>query len=573
VLLLGALLAGYLAGGVALVRYIATRHHITLLWSFAGSILIALAVIYVRADDVLFALLARTASGITTGPHLASAEIDWTGGVWLDWRDVVAIYEGRSVHVLLSPPGLPLIHALVNGGLDRLPAIANPLQLALLPYQCHNYALLSYTPGEWAGLWLGILMPVWAGLTVFPLYGLSRRLIGAGAAPWVALAWALVPAASLFAPTWNTFYPFVTIIGLSLFTGGLDRPLRVIAAGLLTGLLTFANFSTVPLVGLFGFYTVFQRFDLPTGQAWLRRVVIGLWFGLGLLLPWLIFGLASGLTPVDLLTFAMNEHLALDRPYLPWLWLHSWEWALFAGLPFVLLWLIGLRRAHGARQLGLALLATLIVLVLSGTARGETGRVWLFFAPVALIAAGGGLQGIGSRGWIAVSGAAAALLLALAATWAVIDAPDITSPPAPPGPVAANQPVNAIFADRFMLESWGAEHVDGVVRLHLNWRALEPLTTPYWFAALLVDPAGAPADVSTVWQPRDTRYPATCWRPGQVVGEVVDLPLPAGVPPGDWWISIAAFVDEADPEDRLPVLLTDGTRDTQLGLGPVTIGP
>lgn len=573
VLPLALMLILYLAGLIPLLR--AGRRGLpVVLWSFAGALLIPLAVIAARADDVLFALLARTASGITTGPHLASAEIDWAGGVWAGWLDVMAGFEGRSVHVLLSPPGLPLFHALINGAFDALPALADPLQWTLLPYQCHNYALLRYTPGQWAGLWWGILMPLWAALSVVPLYGLACRLAGGRAAALAVSGWPLVPALALFAPVWNTFYPLIALLAFWVFDAGLARgPLhrgglvRMMGAGLLVGLLTFANFSIVPLVGLFGFYTALHRFGTPPGRAWALRVIVGAWFGLGLVLPWALFWLAGGLTPFDLLAFAMDEHLSLDRPYLPWLWLHTWEWALLGGLPFIVVWIIGAARAR--RGLGLALLLTLIVLVLSGTARGETGRVWLFFVPFALIAAAGYVDV--ARHWLALSGGAAALLLALGATWAVIDAPDIVPPPTPPGPVAAGQPVSVAFGEAFTLDGWDATLEDGAVNLRLNWRALEPMTTPYWFSALLVGPDGAPVGTAQVWQPLATRYPTTCWAVGDPVGEVVSLPLPADTAAGGWWVSVAAFADEADPEDRLPVRLADGTVDNQIGLGPVLI--
>jgi hypothetical protein len=71
--------------------------------------------------------------------------------------------------------------------------------------------------------------------------------------------------------------------------------------------------------------------------------MVGLWFGVGLISPWLIFWLASGLTPIDLFNFSMANHLILDRPYVPWLWLHFWEWALLTGVPAYAIWKGGKR--------------------------------------------------------------------------------------------------------------------------------------------------------------------------------------------------------------------------------------
>jgi hypothetical protein len=299
----------------------------------------------------------------------------------------------------------------------------------------------------------------------------------------------------------------------------------------------------------------------------------------------LIYGVVTELTPFDLLSVAMNAHLALDRPYLPWLWLHFWEWALFTGIPFVLLWLLAAWRHRHNRPtkgpiLPVALLFTLAVILLSGTARGETGRVWLFFAPFVLIAAAEAFPRCGEHessrkspphSWLAIAVGQAAILLALALAWAVIDAPDIQPRPKSPGGLATTRPANATFDGLFHLASWDASADGEAITLRLDWQGVTPMTTPYWFSALLVSPDGAPVSDSVVWQPLETRYPTTCWMPGEAVGDSITLMLPEDAASGDWWISLATFADVENPEIRLPVTLPDGTQDTQVGLGPVSV--
>jgi len=531
-------------------------------------------VIALRHDDIGYELFARTASGVTTGPHLAAAEIDWGAGDWRNWPAVMTGYQGRSVHVALSPPGLPLWYGLLNAIFDAVPDAANRLQLSLMPYQCSNYALLAYTPAEWASAWFGMLMPLWAALAVFPLYGVARRVIGAEAARWPLLWFPLIPALALFVPTWNTLYPLFSLSAFWLLLIGLEKRRGVlcfIAAGLLTGLLTFANFSLVPLAGLLGFYTL-----LHYGRQWQKAVIVGLWFGVGFIALWLIYGLVTGLTPLDLLRVAFDEHLSLERPYIPWLWLHFWEWALLTGIPLIVLWLWTAWRQNGPpRLLAVALLLTMIALLLSGTARGETGRVWLFFSPFVLIVAGSAIRATHApplRNGILITAAQAALLIALASTWNVIGA-DLTPPDNPPGAVNASRPANAHFDGAFQLIGWDAESdtTEGAITLRLNWQADSAMTTPYWFSALLVGPDGAALPEAVVWQPLQTRYPTTCWRPGETVGDTISLPLPANAQAGEWWISLAAFGD-ATAQQRLPVTLADGAIDQQVGLGPVSVG-
>lgn len=570
-----AAMAVYVAGAWALLRHRQQTRWL-LIWSFAGVVALSLAGLWLRADDVVYELFIRTASGVTTGQHLAGAEIDWSDPAWLNWPQTVEPFVGRSGHIVLSGPALPLWYGALNTALDQVPAVTDPLHRALIVYQCRNYALLAYSPAQWTSAWFGMLMPVWAGLAVILLHAITRRLVDDdGQAARLAVAWwPLVPALVLFTPTWNTVYPLGALVAFWLLLRGLQGGAGwLVASGLVAGLLIFANFSMVPLLGLFGFYTLLH--DLWLRRRGLRRpIVAGLWFGLGLAAPWVMYWLLSGLSPLDLLDHAMANHLILDRPYLPWLWLHSWEWALLTGLPLIALWLVWAlrRKPDNGGVLALALLLTMLVLVISGTARGETGRVWLFFAPFVLISAAASLnRERAARGWLLISTGQAALLVAVAGTWLLINAPDMNPPPQTPGPVTVAHAAQATFGEDFRLVGWEAQAADDHLTLHLNWQPLRQMTTPYWFAALLVAPDGSLPQDTTVWQALDTRYPTTCWQPGEIVGEVVRLPLPDQPMPGEWWISLAAFADESQLEQRLAVSLPEGTTDDQIGLGPVHI--
>lgn len=559
-----------------------------LAWAVLGATVLPLLVIRVRHDDVLYELFARTAAPFTTGQHHAGAVIDWGGDAWHDWPDVMArMDEVGNHHIALSPPGLPLAYAGLDAVLDRLPALAGPLRDRLLPYQCHNYALLGYSAGEWASAWFGMLMPLWAALAALPLYGVARRLVGPGPARAAALWWPLVPALALFAPTWNTAYPLFSLGAFWLLLIGLDRTIpapvptvALITAGTLAGLLAFANLSTVPLPVLFGFYTLLTYLLIerraPDPAPWSRPVVAGLWVGAGFALPWLAAWVAVGHSPLAIVSAAMGNHLDLDRPYLPWLWLHAWEWALFSGPPLVALWLLAAAR-RGSRPrtrgtvLALALTLTLAVLVLSGTARGETGRVWLFFAPFALIAAAEalGAPGRDRAGWAAITAAQAVLLVVLAATLDVIDT-DFTPPPDPPAAAAVERAADVAFGP-LRLVGWDAAADGDAIALTLAWEPRAQVTTPYWFSALLVRPDGAPLAEAHVWQPFETRYPATCWAPGHTITETVMLPLPDDAPGGEWWVSLAVLAEDGAAYTRLAAIAPGGEPDAQAGLGPITV--
>src|SRR5690606_23747846 len=80
-----------------------------LLWSVAGVMALSVAGLWLRSDDALYELFVRTASGVTTGQHFAGAEIDWSDPAWVNWPQTVEPFVGRSGHIVLSGPALPLL--------------------------------------------------------------------------------------------------------------------------------------------------------------------------------------------------------------------------------------------------------------------------------------------------------------------------------------------------------------------------------------------------------------------------------------------------------------------------------
>jgi hypothetical protein len=584
--LLAAVTTAYVAGGLWLAGRRSARG--LLLWTMIGTVALTIAVILLRHDDPLFTLFARTASPLTTGTHYAAAGIDWNSGEWRDWPTYAATLRGPIAHVPIAPPALPMLYGLANAIFGVLPdALPETLRSGLLPYQCHNYHLLAYTPEEWASAWIGVLMPLWAALALFPLYSVTRRLAGEEAARLAALLFPLIPALLVFAPGWNTIYPLLSLSAFWALDVGLSARRRsgwLILAGLLAGVCIFVNFAFVPMVMFFGFYTLarwgwIERHDARVSPA--APVIAGLWFGLGLIVPWLLYTLISGPTFFDLLGAAMGEHLELERPYLPWLWLHFWDWALWTGVPLILIWLAAalsmlIRRGTGgdrpssAQVMAAALAVSMLALIVSGTARGETGRVWLLFAPFALIAAAATIR---RSQWIALVVAQAALMIVLASTLDAIGT-DLIPPPNAPASIADAQPVSADFGG-FRLIGWSGAEENGSITLALNWQAETRSVTPYWFSALLVDPSGGVAG-EALWQPDDGAYPVSCWVPGAVIGDQITIALPENAEPGAWWISLAAFdasqsISAPGEEGRLNVTLADGSTDGQIGLGPVMV--
>lgn len=546
-----------------------------ILWVMVGVAAVTWGSLRLRADDPFAEMVARTMSPHATGTHALAADLPLEDPGWREWTTVMQRYDGRIAHVTLAPPALPLLYAALFQLLDRMPTAAQALQQPLITYQCRQYQFLTYTPSEWGAVWLGLLMPFWAALGVIPLAAVARRFMGESALRLALIAFPLIPSLTLFAGTWNTLYPLMSLAAFLALQKTLDRGHAGwgVLAGVLSGLWVFVNFAFVPLLLFFGVYTlVHWYFSVPRG-SFLKPVMTGVWFGVGLVLPWIVYLLFTGQTIFSLLSVSMDQHLALERDFLPWLWLHFWDWALWTGLPLIGLWLLALLRWRGKPTpptLALALLITLVILLITNVARGETGRVWLLFAPFALIAAFDAVERIrpSSRQIAALFGVQTVWLIVIGVTLLAVETWLPSRPDAPPL-IRAEEPANAVFEPGFELIGWSGEQVEDGILLTLNWRASQQQTLPLWFSALTVNEQGNPVGNSLVWMPANSDYPTTCWRPGEIVTDRVVVPLSDAQTPGNYWISLAAFSDP-DALDRVSVVSGEVV-DTQIGLGAITI--
>ncbi len=563
----------YLAGAAWLQR----RTRLLLAWVVLGSVALAAAGLFVRNDDLAYTMFTRTASLLTTGQHYAATHMDWAGGEWQHWTETMGRLAG---HMITSSPGGPVFYRFLSGAFDQFPALARGLQAWLLTYQCSNFDFLAYTPGEWASSLFGMLMPLWVGLTALPLYALSKRFVGANAR-WVAIWWPLIPGLIGFAGSWSTLYPLFSAATFWLLLIGLERRrgiLPLILSGVVCGTGIFVNFTLIPLLLFLGLYVLSESLWIAR-RGFGRAVEVGLWFGVGLIVPWALFWVAGGQTFFAIFATSMGYHFELDRPYWFWVWNHFWDWLLWSGIGFALLafaaiWgLLRARTLSRATLLSLCLGLTMAIMAFSGTARGETGRVWLFFSPLLLVAAAGGMALLAQPRFRLLSAAQAVYLIALVIS---IDATstDLQPPPVTAPQVSTTQAADATFSDagqaQFRLTGWEGQADGNAIELRLNWQSVNRSLLPYWFGAVLVGPNGETVG-SQPWQPDQLAYPTTCWRVGQAVGDTVRLALPADAASGDWWISLAVYPGDS-AENQLEVTQPGQAADRQVGLGPIHVG-
>ena len=373
----------YLAGCRLLFRQ---RAWIFLTWSVFGAVAVRLGVLALaRPLDLLFACTTGSCSGgFLLGVKMSAATLH-------QWPALMPGLRADYPHIAISAPGWPLLYWGVSQGLERLPAISNHLSALLRPLGCDWWDFISLRDAQVAAAWLGIAAPLWAALTALPLYILGRKVADEESArAAVLLWWPLVPVAALFLASPSIIYTLPATVIVALLWSGITSRVswrsssQLILAGGLLGASLIVTFSMTPLLlvccGLI-LCRAIQESGPRLGPVLRRLLAAALPFGIGLVAVWGAYSLWSGHSPLSLLRTAMDVHLPSgDRlSYGVGMGLNAWDFILFVGLPICGLAIASAfsKRLPGVSCLAVALGATLLALLLSGTARGEVARVWL----------------------------------------------------------------------------------------------------------------------------------------------------------------------------------------------------
>jgi hypothetical protein len=571
-------------------RYLFKRRLALLLgWAVLGSLGLTFMSVYLVAPRVTEALYLRTLSPAATGWHFASTDLDENGeeNRLKTWDEQMEYYHLFSAHVAISPPGLPLAFYGVRQAFDTAPDLAKDLADPLRARVCHDYRFNEYTNSEFASLWLGILTPLWASLTVFPLFCLGRRYFSAEAARWAVVWWPLIPAVAIFTPYPSVIYPVLGLVIVLMLLHGLyqNTPLWVLGAGFIMSGLSFLNFSTIPLIFMAGLLALGVHYQRRTERPWWWSLWMGGWFGLGLSAVWVTYYALYGLTPWQMFQTSMNVHLDLERPYLPWVFLHVYDFMFFTGWPLVLLAGYGVWRMRqswrtptSAVMVSGSALLTILVLDISGVGRGETGRVWMFLTPYFLLTAGFLLEQTGQTrlgwSWTALQ---AVVMFCIILVLRPIGTGTPHPPPPPPLPrvaSAAYLPNGASFDHTLTvrefsghLEISSEDSETALLWLWVRWEAQGQFDVPYYISILPVAPDGTP-QTPYLEQGFGGDFPTTCWLPEHgIIEEAYQVPI-TGALEGEWWVSLALLDRQGN---RVPVIGPDGTPDSQVGLGPLQV--
>jgi hypothetical protein len=346
-------------------------------------------------------------------------------GLAPDTRELLADYPAATArlnqHTRTHPPGaLLLVRGLdqigrrlpaAKPGSDRLDALAaESLSREVQRAADRQRPVPRHPPAAWTLVLLAVLLPGFSALAAWPLHRLALRLgLPPNPALLAAAFWVLVPARSLFTPSLDQALPFLLLTAAALAAGpGRRRPF---AAGLFLFLCLFVTYGYLAPAVLVGLLAVIQPLaearetadGIETGarrDAWRRAALRAGLLAAGTLLPWIVLAAFTGHNPLAAFRDAMAQHRMIaveSRSYSTWLLWNPYDFTLLLGPAVVGLaaaalvsWGTAWRtRTAAFRILAWGWWALLLLLLVSGSVRGEVGRIWLMLMPFACLLAAG----------------------------------------------------------------------------------------------------------------------------------------------------------------------------------------
>lgn len=558
----------------------------------AGSLLLQLALVYADRPQIAAELVDRTLSNLESGFFEPAAEIE-------DLHTMLRAYPQAmpgfvSEHARTHPPGLVVANWLTIRASAMLPGLSEAIARHVWPLRCTDLWLLNRPPSTAAGLALWAILPLLAAaLTSVPTYLLARRLLSPGAVRLATVLGVTMPALLLFAPKSVQLYAPLSLFTLLAFHTGLERRslFWLFLSGLTLSIATFlslGNAALLLLLAVYAFLFLWQRERRQLTRRpgnWLPGHLVtcsqyAIAFTLGALSLWLIFWLGWGVAPWHIFQTGLQQHyslVTLHRRYDWWLLYNLIDLLIYAGLPLMVgfagMLIQAIKDLPGqktgpAATLALALLVLILVLDISGSVRGEAGRLWLFFMPFIALAGGAFLARAlpGSRTAILIVGLQLAITVTLGLAWRPVRAVIVV---AEQPPMPATSPENIIdvsFLDEpitlhgYTLDASQAT-AGGFLDLTLYWQADGPALRPYTVFNHLVNAHQLSENQQPVAQqdnwPVNGQWPPTCWRQGENVVDSYRIELPADLAPGSY--TLLAGLYDAFGESRL---LTVNGQDT-----------
>jgi hypothetical protein len=185
----------------------------------------------------------------------------------------------------------------------------------------------------------------------------------------------------------------------------------------------------------------------------------------------------------------------------------------------------------------------LLLLDLSGAARGEVARVWAFLVPLPLLASVGRLPR--RRVLFIVLVSLLSLHLFVANIFVRYIGTDLSDPPAPPAAARSVAPDArlATWEEGISLQSAQVPTVvtsGQPLTVHATWTTSRQVNRPYTVFVHLYDPQGTLVTQRDV-MPLEGRWPTTCWRPGESLEDSYTMVVPDSAEMGSYRLLLGLY--------------------------------
>jgi hypothetical protein len=518
-----------------------------------------------------------------------------------------SIMPTLPIHAQSHPPGPIVAQWLSWQFFQSSGPLAEAIALPLRTLQCHNPGLMALDNAQIASAALGMLLPLIGALAVWPLFAFGRRVVGSQAAALAAALFPIMPLFAMWPAQWDQIYPLLLFTGLYFaHTGLTPRPStarrsaqgaasvsmwRIFLAGVPLSLASFFSVGNVVLMGIVGLYglTLERRLQSalrPSVPLSLRlsvslslRLIVA--FGLGCASIWLAYAVRYGVNPFEVM--ATGSRLAFEsttgqRTYGVWLLGNLIDFAVFLGVPLVVLLVLNLTKINksspAVRPLLITTFGALLLLIASGLVRGEVGRLWMYFGPLFLLLAASAFtrhraaslwdsslviaqHPRGTHHSSLVIALLALQLFVMNTRWLVNDS-YLDAPPERAANFTAPSPsitTAYVFGQTIALRGYdvqsGANHID----LTLHWQALAPPPHAYTVFAHAFDAAGQAIGQQDN-MPRRNQLPTSCWQPGEYVSDPYSIPIAEGAR-GPFTVEVGLY--RLETGERLPLTAGSGT--------------
>ncbi len=552
--LLSAGLVAHAALSVALMRRLPSYRNrsntfLLLTYVVVAGLLLQIAATHIAEPYPLRGIAFRQYSNFTGGYFSVGVRVEHVG----DWlKRYAEEMPSYNVHAQRHPPGLALIFWASKQAARLLPDLARTLEPSLRPLTCFELRAASLDAEQILAGLIGIILESTTALLVpVMLFGFIRRVAGLHAAALAALLYPLTSGVLMWVSQWNRAFGLFSVGSLWLVEIMLTSEQRratwaAFGLGVLLGLAAFMSFGNVPIAMIAGTYAAVRIWANERLKQIRWRAIQAALALAGVAAIWLPL-IASGFDAVGAYRLAMQYHLALKRDYFPFVLWHAWDIFTFAGLPLALAGLVAWRHAPA---LTAAWFLPLVAQCLLHVARGETGRVWMYFAPLIVASAAIWLS---KYRWTAALPFVIGLLVIQTASQASllrvisygIDPLTVQAPTLPENLVRTNTRFESNGEVRLLGYSLPTELSPGeTATLHLFWQldATKPLAVPRKVFIHVTDQLeDRERIVNQDGHPANWALPMTCWLPGQIIHDPHTFTISESAAPGTYYVLIGLY--------------------------------